>query len=300
MKRKVVKLGPSTLVVSLPSKWLKQFNVNAGEELELTEEGASIRIATKNETHIQKKFLDLTGKSLLLKRILVSKYLEGCDEVEVKVDSLEKARMLQRRIDELIGVEITDQGKNTFTFKDFGSVNEEVFETVLRRVLYLLHSMADESLKAIKNEETDLEYLKDIEKNINKFTDYSFRLLNKKHNVSNAKTPVMYCIVFLLEELADSYKKFLSYISDNAMALPDDFIQMYNAIVGYHHAFEKAFMDFSYEKAIALAGERDKMIARISGMRKKTQNKDLLSVLHSFDAITETIIKILGQMLTLH
>ncbi|HLD02254.1 MAG TPA: hypothetical protein VJC07_00975, partial [Candidatus Nanoarchaeia archaeon] len=191
-------------------------------------------------------------------------------------------------------------GKNTFTFKDFSSVNEEVFETVLRRVLYLLHSMADESLKAIKNEETDLEYLKDIEKNINKFTDYSFRLLNKKHNVNNAKTPVMYCIVFLLEELADSYKKFLSYISDNALALPDDFTQMYNAIVSYHHAFEKTFIDFSYEKAIALAGERDRLIARISSMRKKTQNKDLLSVLHSFDAITETIIKILGQLLTLH
>jgi len=37
MKRKVIKLGSSTLVTSLPSKWTNMLGVKAGDEIEVTE-----------------------------------------------------------------------------------------------------------------------------------------------------------------------------------------------------------------------------------------------------------------------
>jgi len=39
MKRKVSQIGPATLMVSLPSKWAKQFGVKKGSELEIEEKG---------------------------------------------------------------------------------------------------------------------------------------------------------------------------------------------------------------------------------------------------------------------
>ena len=33
MQRKVIQQGPSTLMVSLPSKWVKENNIKKGEEL---------------------------------------------------------------------------------------------------------------------------------------------------------------------------------------------------------------------------------------------------------------------------
>ena len=35
MQRKVNQIGPSTLMVSLPSKWVKRYNVKKGDSLEL-------------------------------------------------------------------------------------------------------------------------------------------------------------------------------------------------------------------------------------------------------------------------
>jgi len=44
MKRKIIKLGTATLVVSLPSKWTKKFNLKSGNDLELEEANSNLII----------------------------------------------------------------------------------------------------------------------------------------------------------------------------------------------------------------------------------------------------------------
>ena len=55
MKRKVIKLADKTSVVSLPSKWIKNYKVEKGDELDLEEIGNSILIKpSKQQTEIKK------------------------------------------------------------------------------------------------------------------------------------------------------------------------------------------------------------------------------------------------------
>ncbi len=292
MKRKIVKLGPATLVVSLPSRWAKEFNLKQGDELELEQQNSDLLISTEKGYKIKKETVDLTNIDALMKRIVASKYLKGADEVEVKVDSPEKSGTIQKRVDEMIGMEIIEQGKDRLLLKDMGS-REDTFDSILKRVLFLLNQVSEESLKAIKNRETGLQYLENMELNINRFTDYCFRLLNKKGHYNIRKTAVYYCILFLLEDLGDHYKKLIHNISENKVRLSNDLIKLYEKIRNYHRNFEKMFLKFSYEEAINLARERDKLIKEINKIKQR-------DIAKHFENIVETIIKIMGQLLNMN
>ena len=44
MKRKLVQQGAATMMVSLPSKWIKKFGLKKGDEIDLEEKGSIINI----------------------------------------------------------------------------------------------------------------------------------------------------------------------------------------------------------------------------------------------------------------
>ena len=56
-----MKQGPSTLVVSLPSKWTKKYNVKKGSSLFLKEQGSTISISKHAEKGETKITVDASG-----------------------------------------------------------------------------------------------------------------------------------------------------------------------------------------------------------------------------------------------
>ncbi len=300
MKRKVVKLGPATLVVSLPTKWAKKFNIVAGGEVELEEQDKNILIKTSNDFKVEKEFLDFTNMDYLLKRIIASKYIKGADEIEVKFNSLEKSRTIQKRVDEMIGMEIIEQTKDKLLVKDIQGLSDDNFDSVLRRVLFLLNSISEESLKSISNKETDLEYLKDVEKNLNRFSDYCFRLLSKKGYHDYKKTPIMYCVVVLLEDLGDDYKKLISFIQENKLKLNDDLIKIYADINNLHKNLHDLFFKFSQDSCIKLTLVRDNIMNNINTKIKNSKSVKEVVILKNFEKITDMIVDVMGQLLILN
>jgi len=298
VKRSIVKLGPATLTVSLPSKWTKKHHLQAGNELDLREDNNTLIVSTTQELRKEKITLDLTSHQKLLKRLFAAQYLKGADEIEVTTSNNEKTRIIQRRTEELIGMEIINQEKNKMLIKDLSGGTEENFDNVLKRVLYLLHSMSEELRRAITNEENDLQYLEDMEKNINKFTDYCFRLLNKNLYPESKKIPILYCITYLLEELGDNYKKLVKEI--NKTRLDARLITLYEQINTYHKNFEKLYLKYTPEKAIQLAEEHDKIMHMIMKEQEKIKSTKEVLILVHYENIVENIIKLMGQLLILN
>ena len=153
MKRKVVKLGPATLVVSLPVKWTKKHKVQAGDEVELEEQPDSIVITTQKRAEIEKYVVDFSQVNHMQNRILDSYYYKGADEIEVKFNTLEKSRKIQTRLNTLMGLEVIEQSKERILIKDLNLMTEDNFESMLKRVLFLLDSLSDEILKTLHNED---------------------------------------------------------------------------------------------------------------------------------------------------
>lgn len=299
MKRKIVKLGPATLVVSLPSKWTKKFGVQAGDELELEEQDKQLILKTEKGFEQQSEELDLRPYNHLLKRILAAQYLKGVDEIVVLTNSLKKSRIIQGRVDEFIGMEIVEQGKERLVLKDISTGSEENLDIILKRVVFLMNTLAEESIEAISNKETDLGYIEDIETNLNKFTDYCMRILNRKGHKDFRKRATLYCLVYLIEELGDAYKHLIKFITQEKIVLNKKFVTLFKTIHLLHKEVKELFFSYSHEKAISIAQHHDKIQKAIQDMYKIEKNVSLVRVLGFFEEITSTDVKIMGQLLNL-
>ena len=53
MKRKIIKQGHNTLTMTLPSEWVKQLNLKAGDEIDLTEDRGSLCINGKQNNEFK-------------------------------------------------------------------------------------------------------------------------------------------------------------------------------------------------------------------------------------------------------
>ena len=84
MERKVMKQGPSTLVVSLPSKWTKKYNVKKGSSIFLKEHGSTISISKHAEKGETKITVDASGTLPMTHRITGALYKAGYDEINMK------------------------------------------------------------------------------------------------------------------------------------------------------------------------------------------------------------------------
>ncbi len=300
MKRKVVKLGPATLVVSLPSKWTKRFGVNPGDEIEMEEKDKDIVISVEKRLQYTKEVLDFTSIDHLLRRILASRYIKGVDEIDVHVNSLAKSRIVQKRVDELIGMAVVEQSKDKLIIKTVGGVSEESFHNILNRTLYLLHSISEGTMNAIINKETDLEYLADAEENINKFTDYCFRLLNKEPSIDYKKRCALYCSIMLLEQLGDNYKKIIRYINQHKMKLNSECVTLFKSIHEFHKGFQKLFLHFSFEHATKLAREHDKIMKEIEKQVEKSREMREVVLLMHYKEVVHNLIELVSQQLNIY
>jgi phosphate uptake regulator len=299
MRRKIIKQGAATLTLSLPAKWTKKLNLKAGDEIDVEEKDTTLVMTPPNIAKHTRETIDLSKLDTLLKRIVSAKYLEGVDELEVKFDSLNKARLIQQRVREMIGMEVIQQGKNHLVIKDISGITENAFDPILRRVFFMISAVADESLHTLKQKETDLAYLEDMEANINRVTDHCFRILNKYGYTEYSKTPVMYTIVMLLEQLGDEYKMFTNYITKNKVVPEPSIIALYDRIQRLFKKFEGLFYEFSYEGAASLAKERDSIVHEIDKKLNGTKSAKETYVLRSLREMTELIVRLMGQTLTL-
>ena len=299
MRRKIIKQGAATLTISLPAKWTKRFNLKGGDEVEVSEHDRDLLVSSYKAAEKKREMLDLTKTEKMLKRFIAAKYLKGADEIEVKFNTLEKSRIVQQRVKEMIGMEVVEQGKGSLVIKDITGAAEQNFDPLLKRVFYMLNAVTEESLKSLKQQETDLEYLEDMESNINRFTDYCMRLLNKQGHPDLSKTPMYFSLVVLLEQLADEHKRFLQSITKGKSPLPADLVRIYEKIHRLFRINEQLAGAFSHEKACSAAGLRDEIIAELEKRIEKAKSAREMQWLCSLRAITDLTMRLMDPLLLL-
>ena len=117
MKRKVIKQGKSTLMISLPSKWVKDNNINRGDEIDLQIDGKNLAIKIdskqkkRTKVHVKKSDKDH------LQPILSLLYYSGYEEIELTFDKIPKD--IERNVSDHTGLEIIQKTKNSVTLKSF-------------------------------------------------------------------------------------------------------------------------------------------------------------------------------------
>lgn len=192
----------------MPARWIQHCSLKAGDEISVEEQGKSLIINCEHSIIGGELSLDVSGLGPMVRRVVASAYKAGYDRLSIHFESPEELDSITQVIGKTcMGFEILKQEKDYVVAKKILNVLYEEFDPVLRRVFLSLNSMANDSLEGYQK--MDISLMKTVilrDDNINKFTDFCRRSLNRRGYADFKKTPLVYHIVEELEKISDMYK----------------------------------------------------------------------------------------------
>ncbi len=282
MKRKAIQLASQTIVVSLPAKWVKEHGVKKGDEIEVEETNGKLMISSEKIFHENKKIIQIDQYGALKRRIILSYYLRGIDELELQFIKPEYIKDVKNKItNNLIGFEIIKQTSHSLTLKDIGGFFQQDFMLILRRIFLIIESMANDLLESLKKKEKDLTSIISIDKETNKMAYFSIRVLNKGVAIDYHKIPLLYSIILCLENIGDLYKYIARDITQNNIKPLQHDIEHLRLINTLFVTFREVFFDPKNNSLIQFVESYENVRKKVLGSVGKRTTDPLLSVYFS-------------------
>jgi phosphate uptake regulator len=164
--RRIQKVGPSTLAVSLPSNWIKETGVRKGDLIFFTPESdGSLKLRIRAMTDREKKAkefeikADVCDQTGLLERIIVGNYLLGHDIIRIiSSKNLYTAHKEEIRsiIHKLIGLGIIEETPMRIVLQCSIDPLKFQIDMVVRRLYEIASSMHKESIQALFESKIEL------------------------------------------------------------------------------------------------------------------------------------------------
>lgn len=208
MKRKLVKQGLRALTITLPSSWVQKNNLQAGTEIDLLETDNALTISTEQKQPLKEITVDVSGLlPRLADRFLARSYQKGYDKITVKFDNPELMLALKNKVPELIGFEILNITKNSMEIQVISTQLDLDFDTMLRRAFLIMLDMSATCHDAWKaGDAKALENIFYQDFDVNRFTYFCLRELNKSQKMVSFGMSILYYLVESLEDLGDELK----------------------------------------------------------------------------------------------
>ena len=136
-----------------------------------------------------------------------------------------------------------------------GETTYKEFDNALRRIFLLILSLADEIKKELKTGDNKdaLKSIHIVDTNIDRFTDFCLRVLNKKGYKDYRKTTTMYSIIFLLELVGDDLKKIAIHLIE-AKKITPKMEELFRPAYEIIHVFYTLFYNYSNELCLEAYG----------------------------------------------
>lgn len=277
MKRSAIQLAGKTIVISLPSKWVRKYNIIKGDELDIEQHDSSLTISCQNRETAKTGKIDISGANYSVAwHYIVSAYCSGYDELEIVFDkplmhdnrnnaTIKASDAILKIVNNLIGIEVVRQGKNFCLIKEVSKTQKDEFQNLLRRLFFLILSIGEDAVEALKNNDTQtLANVLLLEANVNKFSHYCLRTLNK----FSSEQKEFAFIIRSLEMISDKYCFLIKNSKFNKKML-ELFSQLNNIL----RQFYETFYDTKTSKVIEFYNQMNDFKQPI--LKQKLENKHI-------------------------
>lgn len=296
MKRNIVQQGPTTLMVSLPIKWVRKYGLKKGEQVNVEERGRELTISTEEETERTKTEIDLLNEDYTyIWRMISTAYVSGYDEIKINFDKLEILKIVQKIVVEyFVGFEIVEQKKDYCIVKNVSGNRVDEFDAILKRI-FLTLIQTSEIFRDYLGKGEDPSLILDLEKINNRQTYLLKRLLIREGFKIPEKTNFVFTLNFLLEQILNEYKFAVWYINDEKN------VKITKKIVEHYDKLHKEIKDvyqlyYNYDNELI-----EKIL--VNGLKTNAETgenlvlfKDDARLAHSIVNITEKIRYIANQI----
>ncbi len=282
MRRKLIQIAKSTVLVSLPSKWVKKYNLKKGDEIETKERGTQIILETNNKETSKYLFIDATTiNERALRYTLAAAHKIGYTEIEIKYDSKIQLETINDLLKNLYtGFAVMEQKSNKIILKKISKDLEEEFNPSIRRTFLVTISLSESVLDNVKKSEfNNLIELINLEKTNNQLTNFCERILNEGI-YEYTKTTFLYTILWNLEKIADEYKYLCKILSENKIELRKDIILLLEKTNKLLKDYYNLFYEFKIEKINDLEELRKDINISYSECLKNKDTVELKIIVH--------------------
>lgn len=279
MRRKVIKLAEKTYVVSLPSKWVRQFGIKKGDELTLSQKGSQLTLSTEGVCEANKCSVRVGNTSeRALRWLLSSLHKKGYDEIELLDLEEGQSEIVSQLLKDLfIGFTTVYESPKRVVVRAIAKDNHDAFDTILRRAFLVTLELGEQLHERARNKIENINSLLSLEKLNNQLTNFCERSLNKKGEPLRAN--FLYVIVWNLEKIADDYKYLCKHLAEekkvNASTL--DILEKTNKLL---RSYYELFYKFDVKKLTDLSEQFKKLENETKEEMKKTENTLALSHIH--------------------
>jgi phosphate uptake regulator len=268
--RKLIQHGLSSLTLSLPNKWIREYNLKKGDSVFVKEEGKNIVISTDKKIDHGKIDIEVTNldrTSLLL--YIQSLYRYGYDEININFKNqiiihhrskkeVTVSSVLHKIVNRLIGAEIINQTENFIQIKYITKETEEDFQILLRRIFLLMKETSLSLIEGIdKKNFSLLETIEEKHDIVNKFINYCLRLINKYGYSDVKKTYYYFHIIASIDKILDILKYIARDIIKKKESFSKNAIEIQKKIHKSIELYYDLFYQFSFLNVNKLSENRD-------------------------------------------
>ncbi len=168
--RKLIAFGKSSLIISLPKKWIDSHRLKSGDTVYLLPNQDTITVAL-NEQNPEKEIVNavINCDDKNIKHIeseIVIAYLSGASNFEIRGNSVMRdGAQIKKILSDLSGIEIIEQESTKIIARDFLNTNDLSCETLIRRIDLTIRSMFNDSLACVHEDFYESIFHRDLDVN---------------------------------------------------------------------------------------------------------------------------------------
>jgi len=282
MKRKLVKQGAATMMISLPSKWIKHNSLDKGDEINLEEKENNLVITTEQTLKSKQEItIEMTKENRgNLKNILTHIYRRGFDKITIKNIDSDILKELRDIVQILLGFEIIGKDANKCVLENISEPTENKYESILKKVFVIIKEDQDIILNDFKtNKYVNKQEIEESRIQGDRFVLFCRRLLIKEKNEEDAV--LEWELLTSLMRVHHGFYYMYKYASENNVKVETEVVEL----LGHLKDYFELFFDAYHNKNI-------NSIHKINDLKKKYQfgksidhlerSKGKNTVLHSY------------------
>ena len=298
MGRKLIQHGLSSLTMSLPAKWVERHGLKKGDEVEVSDLGEKIVVATQKQPEHRAVAVDISGADPMIRKILGATYKCGYDEANVTFATPEELKAAQDVVrEQFIGFEIVGQSRSVLHIEDVAGKGSIEFGNCLRRFFVVLNEMAQSTLDAARK--SDFNWLKTtatMKIETDKFADFCRRAINQDRPTKFKRTAPLYVIVEQLEKVADTYRDMCAHIAQNELRLSKPLLELLQELVEFQKSFYELFYKFDIKRVVEL-GKAKQQLDRDFDKTEQAVTKKETKVLRYLDRVQTMLFNLNGPLM---
>ena len=223
--RKLQKTGGSTLIVSLPKKWIKKNNLKTGSEVRLIKQPDGTMTIDPGNYNIKKKISTVTcnnEESQHLFRDLIGVYLAGATEIKVVGNprlTVKERKTIRKFSASVIGLEIIEEEATIAILNDMSNPGALPLRTAIKRLYKIVNAMYSDSILILEGTKELAADVVDRDKEADKLQWFIERQFNMMLEDSSLSRPLQ--ATSFEGVIYSNVARYLERIADHACRLAE-------------------------------------------------------------------------------